>query len=538
MFRVLAALRSRCFGGFLCVLLVGVACTGVVRAQNGADSSTPDSTRSGSLHGVVVNASTGVPVPRALVRFNGQAVMTDHDGKFELGQISGDDGAVQVIKPGFYFSTEPFDNSGQFVQVSQLIAGLKLRLYPEALLTGTITAPGGEPVPGVPISAMRSVFDGDGLRWMPEAQTVTDSHGNFRLPVPSGDYRLETRYMPPRPLNDYQAVLPVTLPGENASGTSDVIRIHSGEEQHFDVRPTTGRTHSVLLKMESGNERGFSRIQVRSSNGTEFSVTGVPAGTSGVYRIDLPNGSYHLSTSNNGPDGPEEAETSVTVADHDVTGAVLRFAPMPSLPVEMSVDSATTSDKSQPNLMQIGLVLQNHQEGSESGNSRAYLSPQRDRSFAFSATPGTYRLQARGEGEWYVKSASFGDTDLLQQDLTVVPGTSGAPVRVVVSNLMGSLQGATRQNGEAASCWVYLIPRMPSAKAIYSVRSNNEGVFTFRYLPPGSYQAVAFERHHSADYSNPATLAAYSTHVRTISIQAGDKATLDLDSVPEGEIVP
>jgi len=486
---------------------------------------------------VVVNASTGVPVPRALVRFNGQAVMTDHDGKFELGQISGDDGTVQVIKPGFYFSTEPFDNGGQSIQVSQLTAGLKLRLYPEALLTGTITAPGGEPLPGVPISAMRSVFDGDSLRWMPEAQTVTDSHGNFRLPVPSGDYRLETRYIPPRPTNDYQAVLPVTLPGENAPGASDVIRIHSGEEQHFDVRPRTGRTHSVSVRMESGSERGFSRIEVRSSDGTEFSVNGVPIGMSG-FRIDLPNGSYRLSTSINSPTGLEEGETSVTVADHDVTGAVLRVAPMPSLPVEMSVDSAATSDKSQPNLMQIGLALQNHQDGSESGNSRVYLSPQRDRSFAFSAMPGTYRLQARGEGEWYVKSASFGDTDLLQQDLTVVPGTSGAPVQVVVSNLMGSLQGTTRQNGEPASCWVYLIPRMPSAKAVYSVRSNNEGVFTFRYLPPGSYQAVAFERRHSADYSNPAALAAYSTYVRTISIQAGDKATLDLDSVPEGEIVP
>jgi hypothetical protein len=519
------------------VLLIGVACTGVVRAQNGADSSTPDSTRSGPLHGVVVNASSGAPVPRALVRFNGQAVLTDHDGKFEFDQISGDDGAIQVIKPGFYFSTEPFDNSGQFVQVSQLTAGLKLRLYPEALLTGTITAPGNDPLPGVPISAMRSVFDGDGLRWMPEAQAVTDARGNFRLPVPAGGYRLETRYIPPRPLNDYQAVLPVLLPGESASGTLDVIRIHSGEEQHFDVRPSTGRTHSVSVRMESGSDRGFSRIQVRSSNGTEFSVNGMRIGMSGV-RIDLPNGSYHLSTSNNGPDGLEEAETNVTVADHDVTGAVLRFAPMPSLPVEMSVDSGATPDKSQPNLMQIGLALQNHQGGAESGNSRVYLSPQRDRSFAFSATPGTYRLQARGEGEWYVKSASFGGTDLLQQDLTVVPGTSGAPVQVVVSNLMGSLQGATRQNGEAASCWVYLIPRMPNAKPVYSLRSNNEGVFTFPYLPPGSYQAIAFERHHSADYSNPAALAAYSTHVRTVSIQAGDKATLDLDSVPEGEVVP
>ena len=210
---------------------------------------------------------------------------------------------------------------------------------------------------------------------------------------------------------------------------------------------------------------------------------------------------------------------------------------MPSLPVEMSVDSSATSDKSQPNLMQIGLMLQSR-ESVESGNSMVYLSPQRDRSFAFSAAPGTYRLQARGGGEWYVKSASFGDTGLLQQDLTVVPGTSGAPVLVVVSNQVGSLQGATRVNGAPAACWVYLIPTMPSAKAVYSARSNHEGAFTFRYLPPGSYQAVAFERHHSADYSNPAALATYSARVRTVSIQAGDQATLDLDAVPEEEIVP
>jgi hypothetical protein len=107
-----------------------------------------------------------------------------------------------------------------------------------------------------------------------------------------------------------------------------------------------------------------------------------------------------------------------------------------------------------------------------------------------------------------------------------------------VSNQTASLQGRCTLGGVQASCWVYLVPTTPSANAVFTVRSNQQGVYQYAHLPPGSYQAVAFEQMHSADYSDAAVLAPFATHVRAVTVSAGEKPTLDLDTVSEAEMAP
>ncbi len=219
----------------------------------------------------MINASTGAPVPRALVRFNSRAVLTDHEGKFQFDQNTDSNGNIMVTKPGFYASTEMQEPGNVFVQGAQMAAPIELRLYPEALLTGTVIAPDGTPLPHIPVSAMRSFFDDAGHRWLPVAQAQTDSHGNFRLPVQAGEFRLESRYFPVDRTTG-QAVLPVTVPREGSSNTSQFIEIHSGEEQHFELRPAVSPTHTVTLMAPSSGGRDILRISARASNGGTLQV--------------------------------------------------------------------------------------------------------------------------------------------------------------------------------------------------------------------------------------------------------------------------
>jgi hypothetical protein len=229
----------------------------------------------------------------------------------------------------------------------------------------------------------------------------------------------------------------------------------------------------------------------------------------------------------------------VTVPDHDIFGVVLQFAPIPSIPVELIVDSSATSDNNQlPALPQLGLVLQSDQPDSERGDSSVRPTTRRDQSFVFTAPPGSYRLQSRNAGIWYIKSASYGDADLLQQELVVAPGGAGTPIRLVVSNQTGSLQGTVNLNGSPAACWVYLISTGATAQSVIALRSNNSGSYTAAHLPPGSYQAIAFERRHSANYRDPGSLAPFSGHVRSVTVNVGDKPTLNLDAVPVAEVAP
>jgi hypothetical protein len=256
-------------------------------------------------------------------------------------------------------------------------------------------------------------------------------------------------------------------------------------------------------------------------------------------KIELPIGTYTLIASVNMGETSEYGESAVTVTGQNAPEVVLRMAPIPAIPVEVLVDQATgaTSDKV-PTAQQLGLMLNAMQQtGSRRGSSSVGMMQTRDRSY-FHPLPGTYRLVSRGIGTWFVKSAVYGATDLLRQDLVVAQGSGSSPIVLMVSNQTGSLQGTVKLNGVPAGAWVYLVPTGASANAIYSVRSGPTGVFSFAYLPPGSYQAIGFELRHQENYRDPKILSQYSTYVHNVTIEAGNKSTLDLDAVPVAEMLP
>jgi hypothetical protein len=490
-----------------------------------------------SVSGQVVNAVTGAGISRVLVKLNGRTVLTDHEGKFEFDQFTGTGSSLEATKPGFYLSSDPGEGSSLSLQPGQLAAPIQVRLYPEALLTGTVTAPDGEPLQHVPVMARRSVFDEMTRRWIPVAQSQTDSHGDFRLPVPPGNYRVETRYTT-QVSEGSEVVLPVSVPAEAQSTLSNMIHIGSGEELHFDLHPAMSRAYTVTARLEAPSERGFPGMTARSTSGTTIPVSFQRTGGANEGKMQLPSGTYTLTASMVSPENSAQGETTVTVPNHDVSGVVLRLAPNPSIPVELVMDSSVTSDNSTPpNIQQLGLMMQNTDIDSERGGT-VQIETGRNGTPSFNVAPGSYRLQARAHGAWYVKSASYGDSDLLDHEMVVGPGSGGAPIRVTVSNQSGSVQGTATLNGVPAVCWIYLIPSFPSASPFISLRSGSNGVYNVAYLPPGTYQAIAFEHRHSADYRDPESLAAYTTHVHSVTVNEGDKSSLDLDAVTAAEVVP
>ena len=86
--------------------------------------------------------------------------------------------------------------------------------------------------------------------------------------------------------------------------------------------------------------------------------------------------------------------------------------------------------------------------------------------------------------------------------------------------------------------WIYLVPTGPSAQSVISLHAGTSGAYTAAHLPPGSYQVIAFERRHSVNYRDPASLAAFSSYVHSLTVNAGDKPTVNLDAVPVTEVTP
>jgi hypothetical protein len=465
-------------------------------------------------------------------------MLTDHEGKFEFDQFAATGSAMlQVNKPGFYPSAEADSVSNVQLRADQLAGPVIVRLYPEALLTGTLIATDGTPLPQVLVTAQRSVYNEAGHQWYPAGQNMTNARGEFRLAVPPGDFRIETAFS--RLRGTAKIILPLRVPAGTSSDTSETIHVSGGTEQRFDLHPRVAPAYTVMLHLEQSAERGFPMIQARSSDGTTIPLSVARSGSDSDLRIELPSGAFTLTATLNMGELSQYGETTVTVADQNVSGVALRMATVPAIPVEVVQDPGTTSDKTAPMPQQLGLMMENVQESaSRRGNGTVGMLNSADHGSYFNAPPGVYRLTARNSGQWFVKSATYGTTDLLQQDLSINTGSGSLPIVITVSNQTGSLHGTTTLNGNPAATYLYLIPTGRSAVKVYTMPSSQDGSFTLPYLPPGSYQAIGFENRHSADYHDPKALAVYSTYLHSVTVSAGDKTALDLNAVPAAEIVP
>jgi len=495
-----------------------------------------------TVAGQVINTATGLPVPRALVQLSDRALLTDHEGRFSFDRVdSASNPNLLVTKPGYYAGPEGETTLTTTIRSDQLSAPVIARLFPEALLAGVLTSVDGTPLPKILVTAQRSQYNETGHQWSPAGQSQTNSRGEFRIVVPAGEYRIETGYIP-RFNGTSNVIIPYIFPELTSSNASALIHLASGAEEHLEIHPNVTAAYPVAVRVDSHSDRGFPMITARSGTGAMIPVSINRQGDSGS-RIELPIGTYVLTANLNTGETSEYGETTVTVTGENNPEAVLHMASIPSIPIEVIADqpasSSTTSDKV-PTAQQLGLMMNDTQHlGSRRGGSSIGIVPGRDRDSYFHLTPGTYRLVSRNSGQWYVKTAMFGATDMLQQDVVVAQGSGSSPIMITVSNQTGSLQGTSTLRGTPSSAWIYLVPSAPSATPVFSVRSGSDGTFNFPYLPPGGYQIVGFELRHQDDYRDPKTLERYSTYSHAVTVTSGNKTTADVvKAVPASEMVP
>lgn len=498
-----------------------------------------------SVSGRVINAMTGAPIARVLIQANGQAVFSDHEGKFQVSDTAAIDN-LQITKPGFAMSPEQIDSSSFPVPTTAPEQPMEIPLWPEAILTGTVSTADSEPIARLNVMARRVLYQAGHRQVLPVRNAVTDSHGNFRLVVPAGEYVLASRYQPAG-FGGALATLPVEVPARGQEGAAGVIHIGSGQELHFNLHPAQAPSFAVRVPLPgAGDRQQPPSFEVQSADGGRFSVGGPRLFAEGAVSLELPSGVFLITGRVQSAEGVQVGRTRVTVTDHPVTAPPMQMETMPSVPVEVLVDPMDTAGSQSalgtittqiPSAMSLNLQLEPvGGSGGEMGD--AGLRPQsRGRgAAAFSLAPGSYRLTG-GEGSgWRIESASFGGSDLLQQNLVVGPGVGSEPIRVMVSHRMASVTGMTRVNGAPASCWVVLVNTAASLPRFAVVKSDANGVLKAANVAPGSYRALALPFFHSANYGDPAILAAFSTYVKAVTVDLTARAAIDLEAVPASEL--
>ncbi len=506
-----------------------------------------------TLHGTVLDATTGRPIARVLVEppGAGQGVLTDNAGRFALPVETG---TVQIRyrRPGYFDPVSQGAESSQQVTAAAGTPDQTLLLEAAATLRGSVLLPEGDSPAGLRVDLYQAhVIDGRRHWNLLQTQPVR-SDGSFAFgDLPAGNYLLHSQAsMDP-------VAAPFTNPATNPgapptlrSGYAPVFAPDAGEISAatvYTLQP--GQTAEARLRI---NRATFYPISihvagdapVRSLQVTGNGFTGLNARYSRqdeAATIDLPSGRYLLRTAGGGG-GDRQAgmgELSFHVDGAPVQGLSLTVAPaaVSTLLTTVATEGAATGTGAGPRLSLLTFLsatapeqpvlyapIQTDQNDEATGTAMLTRPP----------PPGQYWVSAVASGG-YVAALESGGTDLLRAPLTIA---AGSPPQFTATLRQDSGSLAVTRSGDLLSRpgVIQLVPLSPGSRYQASTGSTSGDTgapVQFGNLPPGEYLVLATGAMAAIAFREPGALGQLKGLRVTVTPGATTPVTLsNLSTVP------
>ena len=530
----------------------------------------PPAPRLCTVSGVVLNAITGEPIPRALVQVSGgfpgvASALTDSEGRFELANVPESDVTILARKPGFFGDQELHSEGFQppLIHVSSRTESLVLKLLPEGSISGHVATTQGEPLEDTPIHIFRQrILDGR-KRWEPCNQVSADEDGEFRVAnLQPGIYLLSAgpiqviaqRSGSTRAGMNREGIGSLFFPGAADLESATPLTLAGGQQLQADFSVKL----EPMLKvsgMVAGASAVGTRLQVATRSGETLAVPMTYDVQTGKFETQVPPGSYVFQVRVVNPTGPELGADLPLSVHADLGGVPLVPKPLLNLPVHVETrrgTNATTegaasaifeagstsarrpsSDTPPPQLVQVRLIPTElrfqSQEFQAAMNST-------DNSFAVAnITPGSYSVEVLPIPPWYVQSAASGNTDVLREDLLIPAGHRPDPLEIVLRDDGANLNGIVRAEGKPVPASILLIPDPSSSEHARLMQAGQGGEFQFDRIPPGEYKLLAFDSLETLEFRNPAAIAPYLARAVRVTVSSGERSEMDLERMTVGK---
>jgi hypothetical protein len=553
---------------YLLLLAAVLACAPAGRPAAAQDSS---ASAGYAVHGVVIDAVSGQPLSRALVKINEQfAMLTTSEGQFSFDNVPAGDYSVSIRKPGYegfgQFMGTIVGGSGILLQtdpprrirVGPEMPALTFRITPLAAITGRIVLSTSDPADGIQVDAYTRRLQHGRFRWTLAAVAKTRSDGSFRFgALPAGDYIVYTQLSPDSdgpPMNGDVAVWgypAVYYPGVTDSSAAGMISLKPGQKAEAEISLVRQRFFPITAFVRMPDQNLPINFQVLDSSGRSTGIFASYDRRTQTVHTSAPNGAWSLEARSGG----RGREMLWGRSDFKVAGAPVNLAisllPVPNIPVNIRREFAASADGSQPQTAGPGVNLFLITADDFSMNIGGGLTPvegSNEQQWELRITePGRYWVQAMPYPLAYISSITSGGVDLTANPLVVAPGSTPAPIEITLRNDGGSITGQiegkmgepstpSEATGERSQVWIYAIPLFPSASDVLPASARLDGKFTIPNLAPGSYRVVACDEPQQIDSHSAEGLAAWATKGETVTVDPGGTAHVDLSviSTPTG----
>ncbi|HVW08523.1 MAG TPA: carboxypeptidase-like regulatory domain-containing protein [Bryobacteraceae bacterium] len=481
--------------------------------------------------GIVVNAITGAPIPRAMVQGNGSGgAASDAKGEWSMTNQRCGVWIPNATRPGFFSATPGLTAAGPRKLVDLVsgspATGVKIELMPEASISGTVLNSDGDPLADARIMLMHSMIL-NGYRVLTGAQNgQTDQEGNFRI-----DHLQPGRYI--ACAGSTELAFPVgggpalvypeeCYPGPPSQGPSAAMPIDPGKEARISLTLRAQPPLHVRGVVE-GASGGRGSVNLMKT-AVDRPMPGVPLGgmmmglpstnrggqilPDGTFDItNVTPGNYIATARVPGPGRgmPPTATARITVGDSDVNGVQLTIQPpvpvngtvryelaggtpaVPAAPANQGQFTEGALPVAGPGV----IVNLSPAEPSLGGVGQPQWD---DDHLAFNwpeVSPGSWILNAnvRSIPGAYIKSATLRGQDVLNQPFPI-DGPTG-PIEIVVSDDSGIFQAnVTDADGHPVPGFVVL---KPAAGRPLTGRAGHDGVVSIENVPTGDYSVWAFD---------------------------------------------
>ena len=497
-----------------------------------------------SLSGTVVNSVTGEPIRRALVQIYmgpGQASLTDDSGHFEFNGLPPGQASVTVKKPGFFSEGEAArkGSSPALVTVGPETDAIVLKLIPEAVIQGKIQSEDGEPIGAAPVMVFAPHINDGHKIWDQAGSASTDEDGEFRISnLTPGTYyvkagpKLRSSFPNARSATRQLGFAAAYYAGTPARESATAIELGPG--QQFEA--------GLLLKSEplfhiTGDISGLSdsqgtSVQVVNQYGEAVRPVRLDQET-GQFQANVPAGSYLLRATTWSERGRSSSAEVPLVVHSDVDRLQIALSPPHSIPVIVKLEPVHRHERSelQPvRLVSVRFRVTDPARAAPEYSSNVEKTQNRLALVIHDLAAGKYSVEVQPAADWYVRQAQCGTTDLLNDQLTVLPGVQTPPIEIVLRDDGATIKGKVDMGEGRKRAAVVVVPARAAEKA-KMVWTSPGGDFAQSGLAPGEYDVIAVDRGDALEYANPEVMSKYLTRGTHIALQADESRSISLDLV-------
>jgi protocatechuate 3,4-dioxygenase beta subunit len=547
--------------------------------------------RVASIEGVVFRSGSATPLSRtqltltriaaepAFSKLNAadapaiRPVFSNDDGKFSFKDLEPGQYQLMAERNGYTpqaYGQRRTDGPGAVINLAagQTLKNIAFSMVPAGTVTGRVRDARGEPVAGMHVALMRTIYDDDGRRQLTISREAhTDDRGEYRMfwitpgryyvrvgkgTYRDGDFRVvaertfETVYYPGSP-DTARAIAVEVQPGAEIGGVDVLLPDPVGHR--VSGRVVDGETgkppKSVSISLyprQSGpsitDPDNIYNAEYSSSTGTFLIENIAPGaywlGASSMQELDAPLTANELGEIRTrmgffkmafGID--LAAQISIDMPAAEVTNVVLTLSRGTSIPVRLAIEATDPSvikdvDEIRVQLWPpifIGLAKESGRFGSD-GMSKIE-----------GVLPGEYRVSVGNlPNALYVKEIRYVRTDGLT-DLVRIGDQPPDVLNVVLSTSGGEIQGTVVDalSKAVADSEVVLIPNQRQRKDLYrTATTDSNGRFVFRALAPGGYRAFSWHGLEPNSFYDPDVLSQYESQSRSVQVRESSKETTDL----------